>query len=105
MEVALRFATPIIAFAALAGIVTWFMVTRGVVANPEVDDLGWEYVERDMFGRGSVETTNFSPVADETTNVGSTFTNMANRQSMERKASSRAPEEPTEAPPTSVGEE
>lgn len=81
----------VISFAAVTGMITWIAVTRSVVTYPEVDDIGWEYVERDMFGRGSVDMASFSPVADTTpgSGVGTTFTTMAKKQSMERRVSPR----------------
>lgn len=82
----------VVAFAAITGLTAWIAVTTSIVTYPDVDDLGWEYVERDMFGRGSVEVMEFSPVAASTASsdgVGSAFTSLANRQSMERRVSTR----------------
>lgn len=74
-------------FAVVAGLVTWIAATTCVVVLPGVDEVGWEYVERDMFGRGSVEALAFGPssmssIADTTT-VGSTFTALARQKSTE----------------------
>lgn len=87
----LRVVMPVVIFVAVAAVAAWMSVVTGVGAYPEVDDIRWEYVERDMFGRGSVESGTFSPaVANSETNVGSTFMNMASTQGMEKRASTRA---------------
>lgn len=88
-----RVAGLFVVFAAIAGIVTWFAVTGFMIAVPEVDGMGWEYVERDMFGRGTVESSVFAPTSTSSmggdTPVGSAFTAFSQRKSMEmeRKAS------------------
>lgn len=48
------------AFVVVAGIVTWFTVTNGVLISAQArasaqQATAWEYVERDMFGRGALK--------------------------------------------------
>lgn len=73
-------------FVVVSGLVTWIAATTCVVVLPGVDEVGWEYVERDMFGRGSVEDalgpTSASTMAEGAT-VGSTFTALARQRSTE----------------------
>lgn len=74
-------------FVVVAGLVTWIAATTCVVVLPGVDEVGWEYVERDMFGRGSVEALAFGPTSmsstGDITTVGSTFTALARQKSTE----------------------
>lgn len=51
-----RIVTTLAAFGVIALLVTWFAVTTVFGGAADVDATGWEYVERDMFGRGSVES-------------------------------------------------
>lgn len=75
-------------FAVMAGIGMWGAVTACVVPLPEVDGLGWEYVERDLFGRGSDEDAAGIPAsATKAGDNGSTFAAVAQHKSVERKES------------------